>query len=309
VRDLVARAEQRGGGGTGGALSEGTAEAGSREWFTSHLQCTLGLAYLAEGRFSDAAVAFGRVRVVEGSELGRMMSVEDLALYGGLLGLATMDRGAMSKSLDVEACRERLELIPQLRDAIRHYVRAEYGACLNQLEELRSGWSLDLYLAKHADVLWTMVRDKCIIQYFAPYTSVSLETMMESFGFFDSLEEVEEVVANLIERKKIVGARIHGVNKTLSSMSVRGLERRERRTMMRKIGRMGDTLLREVEGTVLRLACFENNICVDKGNKGKKGLWNSRRENMSWRDGADIDVPDDSGISDDDDTAPCMMEC
>lgn len=323
VRELVGRAEQQGtGGGDGGGMVA--------DWFGSHLQCALGLAYLAEGQFSDAAVAFGRVRVVDTTptnQLSAMLSLEDLALYGGLLGLATMDRETMSKSLDVESCRERLELIPPLRDAIRHYVRAEYGACLNLLEELRGGWGLDMYLARHADGLWRMVRDKCIIQYFAPYTSVSLETMMESFGFFDSLEEVEEVVANLIERKKIVGARIHGVNKTLSSMSVRGLERRERRAMMRKVGRMGDVLLREVEGTVLRLACLENNICVTEGKKGKKGGRKMRQNRSSWRDGASAEramlmggesnmQEGSSDSSDDDDfyasrnenTTPSMMD-
>jgi len=329
VRDHVIRARQSNlsaaAAGDHGEQSSQVTEGGV-DVFYNQLQCALGLAHLADGRFTDAALVFGDVGSVENDPISSMLSLEDLALYSGLLGLATMDRNTMSKSLDVESSRERLELIPPLRDAIRHYVRAEYGSCLNLLKELKWSWSLDLYLAKHVDVLWKMLRDKCIIQYFVPYKSVSLKTMMESFGFFESLEEVEEVVADLIKKKKIVGARIHGVNKTLTSMSVDELERIEKRVMIRKIGRMGDVLLREVEGTMLRLACLENHICVTDG-KGGKGGRSRRRNRSTWRDNASSEIAmwmgpesniqedisessgeDDIYMADDDDLAPTMMD-
>ena len=114
-------------------------------------------------RFREAAIVFARVGAVAAERLHDILSLEDLALYSGLLGLATADRTTVFRSLDAKACWERLESIPPLCDAIRRYVRTEYGACLNRLEEINGGWKLDLYLATHADSLWKTVRDKCIV--------------------------------------------------------------------------------------------------------------------------------------------------
>jgi len=120
---------------------------------------------------------------------------------------------------------------------------------------------MDLFLHSHADKLLMLMREKCIIQFFQPYSSLSLIKMKDLFGF-DTVDDVEDLVASLIESKRIVGAKIDGVNKTLTRMSVHGLEQRRRKIMMRKVGLMGDRLIDEVEGMILRMSCLENEIVV-----------------------------------------------
>ena len=64
------------------------------------------------------------------NQFNTVLSAEDLALYGGLLGLITLDRAAIERTTDVEVWRERIDVIPQLREAIRLYMKADYGGCL-----------------------------------------------------------------------------------------------------------------------------------------------------------------------------------
>jgi COP9 signalosome complex subunit 1 len=154
---------------------------------------------------------------------------------------------------------------------------------------------MDIFLNPHVETLWKMMREKCIVQYFQPYLSVSLITMKESFGF-DDVDEVEDVIASLIESKRIVGARIDGVNRTLTSMSVKGLERRKRKMMMSKIGMMGDKLIGEVEGMILRMSCLENNIIVTDDSKS-----NNRRGRGHGRGGPMSNVPYDRVVYSSDD--------
>ena len=115
------------------------------------------------------------------------------------------------------------------------------------------------------------MREKCIIQYFQPYSSVSLLSMKDTFQF-STVDDVEDVVASLIESKRIVGAKIDGVNRTVTSMSVKGLKEKKRDRMMNKVGKMGDKLIYEVEGMILRMSCIENDIVVMDRSKGGGGV-------------------------------------
>jgi len=254
------------------------------------------------GEYHAAATSFLSITDVNfTNQFNSVLSAEDLALYGGLLGLITLDRAAIETKIDVEVWRGRIDSIPQLREAIRAYMKADYGRCLKLMMMVNAGNDVgvgnddgsgkvekgggqematikdrmvhDMFLYPHIDVLWKMMREKCIVQYYRPYSSVSLVIMAESFGF-DSVDEVEDIVASLIESRRIVGAKIDGVRRTLTSLSVGGLERRKRRMMVKKAGMMGDKLINEVEGMILRVACVENEIVVvdeTKANNRRRG--------------------------------------
>jgi len=243
------------------------------DWvYDSKLKCARALGYLGQGKFHDAAVSLLGVKHVDFTQqLNSVLSAEDIALYGGLLGMIMLDREDIEKMVQIEAWRERLELVPFLRDAIRCYMRAEYGECLRLVDNLKGWIMLDLFLSPHVDTLWKMMRDKCIVQYFQPYMSLSLTTMKDEFGF-DSVDELEDAVALLIESNRIIGARIDGVNRTLTGMSAPGLVQKKRNMLMKKIAFTGDKLIDEVEGMILRMSCLENNIIVqDKSSSYKSG--------------------------------------
>ena len=289
--------KRRGVGAKGGRGMAGD-DSTFRKTFLSKLNAARGLAYLAEGNINDAAHSFLAVTEELRDDFNTVLSGNDIALYGGLSALIALDRKEMGSTFSLEKSssssssgndrqggtrnvfRTRLDGHPAMRDAIQAYIRADYGECLRSVETLRKGWENDIYLAPQAENLWRLVRGKCLVQYFEPYSSVSLHSVMDSFAF-KNVDEAEDIVADLLERKEIVGAKIDGVDHILNGTSAEELERRMRRKMIRKLGRMGEGLLDEVNGTLLRTACTEKGLVVGKA--GGKGL-KSRGRRRGWGD-------------------------
>lgn len=287
--------------------------------FLAKLNAARGISYLAEGRIKEAAKSFLAVTNDLGNNFNQVLSASDIAMYGGITALLALDRSEIEamaavekngpsnfKSSGIAAFGERLDTIPDLKEAIQAYVSADYRECLKLIDGLRGEWETDIYLAPQAETLWNRVRGKCLVQYFEPYCSVSMHTVMQSFAF-ESVGEAENVVADLIEKKEIEGAKIDGVKNTLNELSAEQLERRRRRIMMRRLGRTGDLLLDEVEGMLLRMSCVQKGMIVGKsGGRGKTSR--SRR-----RDWGDARAKDAYGIygnesSDDDGIGEIIME-
>lgn len=258
--------------------------------FVSKLNAARGVAYLAEGKMKEAAKSFLAVTSELTNEFHQVLSSEDIALYGGLSALVALDRKEMEimvmsrrnqrdgiNHTPGNAFVERLEVIPHLKEAIEAYIRAEYAECLSMVRRLKERWEMDMYLGPQSDELWKRIQGKCLVQYFVPYSSVSLHHVMESFSF-ENMDQVENAVAHFIERKDIRDMKIDGVNKVLNGMSVDQVEHKRRRAMLRKLGRMGDRLLNEVEGMLLRTTCVQRGVVVG----GAVGKLKGRRRD--WMD-------------------------
>ena len=152
------------------------------------------------------------------------------------------------------------KLVPALREALRHYCRAEYGPCLSYLQHGRSSirrdLDIDLHLHSHVPVLLDMIRDRCILQYFKPYSSVSLEKMGNVFGC--TVKEMEEAVSKLIVNGGMDGmklgdrVRIDAYAKTLCVEDSKVAERRARRRVRVMAAKMGVQFSRNAEGMLLR---------------------------------------------------------
>ena len=197
-----------------------------------------------------------------------------MALYGGLLGMAALDRSELQDLiLDSAAFKGRMELVPTLREALRHYVLAEYGPALALLAALRPQLDFDLHLRPHAETLLAMVRDRCVVQYFAPYSKVSLVTMSDCFAV--TPEKMEAIVAQLVRTGKIRCARINSLEKTLVAETPGQYRRRRKVETRKKIAKLGTTFVSETEGMILRLSCVENDLVVSDGRSGRGGMWSS----------------------------------
>lgn len=155
------------------------------------------------------------------------------------------------------------QLVPSMREALRHYSRAEYGLCLSYLQpgsSLRRDLEIDLHLHVHVPTLLDMIRDRCILQYFQPYSSVCLDKMGCVFGC--SVKEMEEVVSKLIssggmEGMKLGGrVRIDAHAKTLCVEDPTVAERRARRRVRVMAAKMGVQFKRNTEGMLLREFAF-----------------------------------------------------
>ena len=228
---------------------------------------------LAEGRYAESAKLFCATSTELTNQFSTVLSAEDIALYGALLGLACLNRDHLHTQVIDGPFKARLELVPSLRDALRHYSLAEYGSCISILQNtVKKDMLLDIHLHSHVDKIMVMIRDRCIVQYFSPYSSVSLEKMGNVFG--QSIDDMEKIVANLIKNGGVEGmslgegARINSIEKTLSVFSSATIERKARRRARVKAAKMGVDFVRNAEGMLMRVACLENGLVI-QGTSGR----------------------------------------
>jgi COP9 signalosome complex subunit 1 len=142
-----------------------------------------GLALMDEGKFYSAALSFLRTDAGMGASCNTFISPNDVAVYGGLCALASMERSELNKSvLENSNFRTYLELEQHIRKAITFFVNSRYTECLNILESYRADYLLDIHLRKHVDLLYYLVRSKSIVQYFIPFSCVTLDSLNQAFA-------------------------------------------------------------------------------------------------------------------------------
>ncbi|KAG6033953.1 hypothetical protein E4U19_006066 [Claviceps sp. Clav32 group G5] len=142
------------------------------------------LAHLGLGNFEEAIKELLGTNFNEPPTMyNHMASPNDIAIYGGLLALATMDREKLQAHvLEHQTFRIFLEHEPHIRRAIGFFVGARYSSCLSILEASRPDFLLDIHLQKHVPEIFAKIRSKCIVQYFVPFSCVSLETLDAAFA-------------------------------------------------------------------------------------------------------------------------------
>ncbi|KAK5173319.1 uncharacterized protein LTR77_002000 [Saxophila tyrrhenica] len=153
------------------------------------MNASLGIAYLGNGSYRDAASYllsthqdYATLGAVHNTDFPRMVaSGNDIAVYGGLCALATMDREQLLTRVLGGPFRFFLELEPHMRKAISLYTTAKYEACLNTLRHYHADWSLDVFLGPHVDLLFARIREKSITAYFSSFSQVSLSSLASTF--------------------------------------------------------------------------------------------------------------------------------
>ncbi|KAJ4374362.1 hypothetical protein N0V83_003103 [Neocucurbitaria cava] len=169
--------------------------------------CT-GLSHMAIGNYREAATNFlntspayvtadPAANIVWQKEV---LSPNDIAVYGGLCALASMDRSDLqNKVLAHTEFRNFLELEPHIRRAITLFCNSKYSACLEVLEGYRTDYLLDVYLSKVLNTIYGRIRTKSIVQYFIPFSCVTLAEMASKFPPTDHAtieDELEEMINN-----------------------------------------------------------------------------------------------------------------
>lgn len=172
----------------------------------------VGLAELGSSKYYEAAGSFLEVGDVNKCQrLNDIASPNDVATYGGLLALASMDRLELqNRVLDNSNFRNYLELEPHVRKAVSMFVNGRYSSCLEILESYRSDYLLDVYLQAHVPIIFSQIRSKCIIQYFLPFSCVTLDNMNAAFA--KPGESIEEELVRMI-KKGVLNARINTIDK------------------------------------------------------------------------------------------------
>ncbi|KAF8863794.1 COP9 signalosome-like protein complex subunit 1 [Acephala macrosclerotiorum] len=180
------------------------------------LCATEGLASLDSGEYYNAALQFLQTDAGMGTSCNTIISPNDIAVYGGLCALATMERNDLNKRvLENSNFRTYLELEPHIRRAIGFFVNSRYSQCLTVLESYRADYLLDIHLSKHVDDLYYMVRSKSIVQYFIPFSCVTLDSLNEAFAAPG--KTIDKELAMMIKNQELE-ARIDTQNRLLTSV-------------------------------------------------------------------------------------------
>ncbi|KAL4927834.1 COP9 signalosome complex subunit 1 [Aspergillus undulatus] len=146
------------------------------------MSAALGLSQLHAGSYVEAANSFLATDPSLGDTYNEVISSNDVAVYGGLCALASMDRNELQRRvLDNRSFRNFLELEPQIRRAISFFCNSKFRPCLEILEAYRADYLLDIHLQRHVQTLYTRIRTKSIQQYLIPFNRVSLDSMAKIF--------------------------------------------------------------------------------------------------------------------------------
>lgn len=244
------------------------------------LSAAMGLALLASGNFREAAQEFvetdprmAQARLDDPSDaeaFNEVMTPNDIAVYGGLCTLASMDRNELQKHvLENGKFRTYLELEPHIRRAITFFVSSKYSACLSILESYRSDYLLDIHLQRHLGELYFQIRSKAIQQYFIPFSRVTFAALASAFDTHE--HTIEQELTSMIKRKHL-DARIDLVDRVLLSKTANA-----RSDVHEKALRMAKDYERTAHLRILRMEML--NAGLEVTDKGKPGA-NTTLENV-----------------------------
>lgn len=161
-----------------------------------------GLANMDAGKFLQAASCFLDAEPGLGQSFNTVIISNDVAVYGGLCALATLSRKKLDKLvLKNSNFRTYLELEPQIRRAITFFINGRYTDCLNILEAYYADYYLDMYLHDHIDEIYHLIRRKSIVQYFIPFSCVSIDSLNEAFS--SPGQNIEQELIAMIKSKEL----------------------------------------------------------------------------------------------------------
>jgi len=235
-------------------LNDGNLKSSDHLTLVTRLKCAGGLADLMTRKYSAAAKQF-LAASLDHCECPDLLSPNNVAIYGGLTALATFDRPELYKQVISSAqFKLFLELEPQLREVIQCFYDSRYGQCLKLLEDMKDNLLLDIYLAPHINTLFSMIRNRGLVQYFSPYSSADLNKMANSFN--TTVINLENELMKLILDGSIA-ARIDSHNKVLLAQDVD-----QRSQTFSKAVEMAELYQRRARMLVLRSAVLKANISV-----------------------------------------------
>ncbi|RDA87298.1 hypothetical protein CP532_1330 [Ophiocordyceps camponoti-leonardi (nom. inval.)] len=180
----------------------------------AYARVAAGIAHLCTEQYADAANSFLQIdSLTPPTAYAHIASPNDIAIYGGLTALATMERQDLQdRVLHNQAFRTFLEQEPNVRKAISLFINGRYSNCLSILQSSRSDYLLDIYLHTQINALYSKIRSKCIVQYFLPFSCVTIESLDAAFG--QPGQPIEPELVDMV-RNGLLKARIDAKEKLL----------------------------------------------------------------------------------------------
>ena len=197
---------------------------------SAKLAAAHGLTSLASGNYRDAAIDFigtdprmSQAKLddpIDEEAYNEVLTPSDIAVYGGLCALATMERGELQETvLNNTNFRNYLELEPHIRRAITYFVSSKYSPCLQILDSYRADYLLDLYLQPHFQNLYHEIRCKAIRDCLTPFSCITMSALAKIFNSDEEAIILE--IQQMIKRGQI-NARINSVDRVLYAKQKNG---------------------------------------------------------------------------------------
>ncbi|KAJ2852394.1 hypothetical protein IWW36_000281 [Coemansia brasiliensis] len=166
-----------------------------------------------DGKWSAAVAGLKQLSVEKMSAAGLVAKgvvlPRDIALYGTLAGLASLQRDQIKASLlDDALFGQFLDSMPECLTLLQSYHGAKYTDALTHLDKIMSLCRLDPVVGPHASTLEQKIRDNIVVLYIQPFMSIRLSSMAEALCF-ESAEKLEAILVRMID-SKLIQARIDG---------------------------------------------------------------------------------------------------
>jgi len=214
-----------------------------------------GLANLENKKYKLAARKLLETTIDIGNNFSEVIAAQDIATYGALCALASFDRQELKKKvIDNLTFRPFLELTPEIRELINDFYASRYASCLKYLDKLKPSVQLDLHLHEHVESLYQKIRNKALVQYFSPFSSIDLKTMADSFN--TSVSGLEKELTRLI-MDDTIQARIDSHNKRLYAK-----QSDQRTSTFDKSLQMGQEYQDNTKSMLLRMNLLRNDFQV-----------------------------------------------
>eukprot|EP00899_Mesostigma_viride_P012739 jgi/Mesvir1/21466/Mv03922-RA.1 len=222
------------------------------------LRCASGLSHLEAKKYKLAARRFLDTSFELGHAYSDVLAPQDVAVYGGLCALATLDRSELKqRAIDNLQFRNFLELVPDVRELIDDFYASRYASCLDYLQKLRPMLLLDIHLHDHVESLYGQIRQRALIQYVTPFTSVDLSIMADAFK--TNVAGLEKELAALIMDNQ-VQARIDSHNKILYARHAD-----QRHSTFQRALAAGEDYMRDTRSMLLRANLITNDVTAGGG--------------------------------------------
>ena len=250
-------------------------------------QAAMGLQQMCSGDYRDAALNFLNTEPTLGDSYSDVLTSNDVAVYGGLCALASMSRTELqTKVIENANFRTFLELEPHIRRAISFFCASKYSQCLEILESYRADYLLDLYLQPHVNEIYKRVRTKSIVQYFQPFSRVTLESMEKMFGQSSTAQGAVNGDASQLFRNELITLIESGKLNARIDLETNVLVAKEsnpRAEMQREAEKMVDNFIREARLKLIRLNALNAGLEVKA--PPKKKAWDAEAEGVpAWMD-------------------------
>ncbi|KAG2424834.1 hypothetical protein HXX76_014255 [Chlamydomonas incerta] len=225
--------------------AEATPDVSNDSVIMAKLRAASGINLLHSRKYKQAARKFCEVSPDLGTTYSDVLALHDVAVYGSLCALASLDRSELrSRVIANIGFREVLELAPEMRELVHAFYNSQYAVALRLLEGLKPALLLDMHVAEHVPALYAAIRHRALCQYVQPFSSVDLSVMAAALN--TPVAELEKQLAGLI-MDGAISARIDSATKVLYASKADA-----RVTTFQRVLTAGEAYCRDTRALLLR---------------------------------------------------------